>query len=329
MQGPCWFLVISRVWRPEQLVLANIQIHRFLRRLGRLVLWGSPWRQETLLPSNTFKHSWLPLSGLLMASLIQWILWWRMLRSLKDSKMQCRWFSVLIQSWRAQGYTDATAIVIARSCGSPLWRWMGLLGSTVVCLQCDLESRSPEVFWSLLCQAFTFCCCGRICTVTTWSLWRRFVCFKVDLCFWSCWLPVAGDGWSKLDLWSLRSLLLQDPQFKSFQPATVVYWKSGTLQQMGWLFTCSKLCFDLRMMHMDTVASCISMKPEDNNALTAWRLVNWVRCLGEDLPQCFFQSLVSMVDARWWKTLLDSVLPLLQFQSWTKVRVTGTQTNSD
>lgn len=46
---------------------------------------------------------------------------------------------------------------------------------------------------------------------------------------------------------------------------------------------------------MDTVASCISMKPEDSNALTAWRLVNWVRCLGEDLPQCFFQSLVSMV----------------------------------
>ena len=57
----------------------------------------------------------------------------------------CRWFSSLIQSWGAQGYTDATAIVIARSCGSPLWRWMGLLGSTVVCLQCDLESRSPEV----------------------------------------------------------------------------------------------------------------------------------------------------------------------------------------
>ena len=44
---------------------------------------------------------------------------------------------------------------------------------------------------------------------------------------------------------------------------------------------------------MDTVASCISMKPEDHNALMAWRLVNWVRCLGEDLPQCFFQSLVS------------------------------------
>lgn len=83
-----------------------------------------------------------------------------------------------------------------------------------------------------------------------------------------------------------------------------------------WPFTCSKLCLALRMMHMDTVASCISMKPEDNNALTAWRLVNWVRCLGEDLPQCFFQSLVSMVDARWWKTLLDSVLPLLQFSKW-------------
>lgn len=145
----------------------------------------------------------------------------------------CRWFSSLIQSWGAQGYTDATAIVIARSCGSPLWRWMGLLGSTVVCLQCDLESRSPEVCWNLLCQAFTFCCCGRICTVTTWSLWRRFVCFEVDLCFWSCWLPVAGDGWSKLDLWSLRSLLLQDPQFKSFQPATVAYRKSGTLPTDG------------------------------------------------------------------------------------------------
>lgn len=31
-----------------------------------------------------------------------------------------------------RGYTDATAIVIARSCGSPLWRWMASLGCNAV-----------------------------------------------------------------------------------------------------------------------------------------------------------------------------------------------------
>lgn len=101
----------------------------------------------------------------------------------------------------ADGYTDATAIVIARSCGSPLWRWMGL----------------TYVFGVVGCQ----------------------------------WLVMGG--------------------------ASLIFDHSGA-------------CF-YKMMHMDTVASCISMKPEDNNALTAWRLVNWVRCLGEDLPQCFFQTL--------------------------------------
>ncbi|CAL1172368.1 unnamed protein product, partial [Cladocopium goreaui] len=101
----------------------------------------------------------------------------------------------------ADGYTDATAIVIARSCGSPLWRWMAL----------------TYVIGVVGCQ----------------------------------WLLMGG--------------------------ATLIFDHSGA-------------CF-YKILHMDTVASCISMKPEDQNALMAWRLVNWVRCLAEDLPQCFFQTL--------------------------------------
>jgi len=38
-----------------------------------------------------------------------------------------------------RGYTDATAIVIARSCGSPLWRWMASLGCNAVVL-CSYSS---------------------------------------------------------------------------------------------------------------------------------------------------------------------------------------------
>ncbi|CAJ1374166.1 unnamed protein product [Effrenium voratum] len=101
----------------------------------------------------------------------------------------------------ADGYTDATAIIIARSCGSPLWRWMAL---------------------------------------------TYFI--GVVLCQW------LGMGL-----------------------ASLFHDHSGA-------------CF-YKMMHMDTVASCISMRPEDSKALLVWRLVNWVRCIGEDLLQCFFQTL--------------------------------------
>ena len=194
----CWFVVISSVWRPEHLVVANTHtIRRFLWRLRRLslqasqsawllvvdfwsgvyVLWGLPGaRRPYSLPIPSNFHDFF-------CRACWWLLWskgilrWRMSRSLKDSKMvellyytnhQCRWFSAMIQSWGAQGYTDATAIVIARSCGSPLWRWMGLLGSTVVSPNpkvCDIPLPSLYLDY-----------CGRICTVTTWFIWRS-ACF--------------------------------------------------------------------------------------------------------------------------------------------------------
>lgn len=77
------------------------------------------------------------------------------------------------------------------------------------------------------------------------------------------------------------------PDFCIFIVFSDMYFRRIVLFPADWLGM-------LRILHMDTVASCISMKPEDQNALMAWRLVNWVRCLAEDLPQCFFQSLSSI-----------------------------------
>lgn len=83
------------------------------------------------------------------------------------------------------------------------------------------------------------------------------------------------------------------PDFCIFIAFSDMYFRRIVLFPPDWLGM-------LRILHMDTVASCISMKPEDQNALMAWRLVNWVRCLAEDLPQCFFQSLSSIwVNLQW------------------------------
>ena len=87
--------------------------------------------------------------------------------------------------------------------------------------------------------------------------------------------------------WHENKHLFDRPDFCIFIVFSDMYFRRIVLFPADWLGM-------LRILHMDTVASCISMKPEDQNALMAWRLVNWVRCLAEDLPQCFFQSLSSI-----------------------------------
>mmetsp|Transcript_15617 Transcript_15617/g.35889 ORF Transcript_15617/g.35889 Transcript_15617/m.35889 type:complete len:629 (+) Transcript_15617:53-1939(+) len=55
-------------------------------------------------------------------------------------------------------------------------------------------------------------------------------------------------------------------------------------------FDSSRACF-FKMMHMDALATCCTLRPTDTKALLAWKMVNWFRCLGEDLPQSALQTL--------------------------------------
>jgi len=76
----------------------------------------------------------------------------------------------------------------------------------------------------------------------------------------------------------------------------IVYFIGVILLQwvaMGIISLCldsSRACF-YKMMHMDALATCCTLRPTDTKALLAWKMVNWFRCLGEDLPQSFLQTL--------------------------------------